>query len=131
MSPRFLVVLLAVLGTLPSVTASETARPLLLAGTTWEGGTLLTWVPSQEVGATYNVYMGEDLDSLVKIARTAAPVYHVLREGSGIVYFAVTAVVDGIESKPIVLRQSNEGQYSCVTMSMNGSVGVKPEECVP
>lgn len=121
--------------TMPSAGAyhmelKQSRGPAVLTAAQWDGGTFLSWSPANEPGASYVVYRGLTPDSMEPIAKTAATSYYDSRgNAGGVLYYGVSVLRDGIESEPTILK--TDSRAACLTVSMSGSVAVRPANCMP
>lgn len=103
--------------------------PRLVTAVETEGSTLVSWTPSDRIGAVYHLYRGTDVDHMVRIARTATPMYNDLDDyGDGPRIYAVTIVINGIESEPTYNTIGTESP--CVSVALNGNVVLRPWSCL-
>lgn len=125
------VVCLATLLVAPSTVANtQREGPWAITAVQWDAGTLLSWTPETADGAVYHVYRGTSTDNLVRIAKTSTPSYYDFNgDAGGVILYAVTIVVNGEESLPTY--HTVNGQAACVSVAMNGSLVVRPYNCVP
>lgn len=109
----------------------ETQGPLVVTAAQWDGGTLISWSPSDDMAnGTYVLYRGPSPEELVRIATLKNTAYYDPRGDPGQpLYYGVTIVRDGVESAPTIIKAGSSA--SCITVGMNGSVAVTPYRCIP
>lgn len=118
-------------GSAHHLSTQETEGPRVLTAAQWDRGTLLGWSPPEDAAdVEYVLYRGPSPDALERIAKVKGTAYYDWRGDAGqTLYYGVTILRDGEESKPTVIKADSGA--SCVTVGMNGSVAVTPYRCLP
>lgn len=108
----------------------EHRGPAVLTAAQWDEGTFLSWSPDNYPGAAYVLYRGSSPDSMQRIAKLATTSYYdSYGNAGGVLFYGVSVLRDGVESEPTILRA--DSRAACLTVSMGGSVAVRPANCMP
>lgn len=118
------------MGSAHQARTQEAEGPLFVTAAQWDEGTFLSWAPADSPEVEYLLYRGDSPDTLTRVAKLKTIAYYdAMGDAGGALYYGVSILRDGVESKMTVIEA--ESRASCVKVGMNGSVAITPYRCLP